>query len=170
MVIWLIGLSGAGKTVIGKELFTAIKKEQSNTVFLDGDLIREVMGEDLGHTIEDRRKNADRICRLCRMLDRQNINVVCAILSLFHESHEWNRRKYSSYFEIFIKVSQDILIKRNQKGLYEGALAGTIKNVVGVDIPFEPPRNPDLIIENDLDREDFKGVINEIMLSISPFK
>ncbi len=169
MVIWLIGLSGAGKTAIGRELFTEVKKSHTNTVFIDGDLIREVMGDNLGHTIEDRKKNADRICRLCRMLDRQGINVVCAILSLFHESHEWNRKNYSKYYEIFINASMDTLTKRNQKGLYTDALAGKIDNVVGVDIPFEPPRNPDLVIENDMYRDNFDSIVNDIVNSISSF-
>lgn len=146
VVIWLIGLSGAGKTFIGKSLYERIKIKHANTVFLDGDLIREVMGNDLGHSLEGRRKNADRICRLCRLLDQQGINVVCSILSLFHESQEWNRSHLKEYFEVFIDTPMPLLQQR--RDLYQKALSGEIKNVVGVDIPFNPPKNPDLVIKN----------------------
>jgi len=106
------------------------------------------MGDDLGHTVKDRRKNAWRICHLCEYLDNQGIDVVCAILSIFHDTQEWNRDHYSQYFEVFIEVPMEILIERDQKGLYSGALNGEITNVVGVDIPFEPPPCADIIVDN----------------------
>lgn len=88
MVIWLIGLSGSGKTFFGEALYMEVRKKHPNTVFLDGDMIREVMGGDLGYSMEDRKKNADRICRIGLMLEKQDIHVICAILSLFPESRE----------------------------------------------------------------------------------
>ncbi|TGN08005.1 adenylyl-sulfate kinase [Leptospira ilyithenensis] len=170
MVIWLIGLSGAGKTAIGQSLFNELKNEYSNLVYLDGDIIREVFGDNLGYTIEDRKKNADRICRLCKMLDSQKIHVVCSILSIFEESREWNRTNLSQYFEIFIDVSRDVLSKRNQKGLYEKAERGEIKNVVGFDIPFEIPEKPNLIIKNDDDVKEFTSFVKLIRSSLPDFK
>ena len=170
MVIWIIGLAGAGKTVIGKELYNELKKKYSNIVFLDGDIIREIMGNDLGHTIEDRKKNSDRICRLCKTLDEQGIHIICSILSLFHESQEWNRQNYKQYHEIYIDVSMDILIKRDQKQLYTKALNGNIKNVVGLDISFEHPKKPDYIIHNNNERDDFKEIIQDILKSMPSFK
>ena len=98
MVIWLIGLSGAGKTAIGKELSKRLKKMNHPVVFMDGDIFREIMGNDLGHTIEDRKKNADRICRFCECLNQQGIDIVFAILSIFHESRQWNRKNITGYF------------------------------------------------------------------------
>ncbi|HLG29315.1 MAG TPA: adenylyl-sulfate kinase [Candidatus Brocadiales bacterium] len=148
MVIWLIGLAGAGKTAIGWEVYTQLKKEGQNVVFLDGDHVRMIMGDDLGHTVEDREINAWRICRLCRHLDAQGIDVICSILSLFPETRQWNRERYSQYFEVYIDVPMEVLSKRDQKGLYSAAQSGTIKNVVGFDIPFDPPRSPDMVINN----------------------
>jgi len=148
MVIWLIGLAGAGKTSIGREVYARLKARKPNVVFLDGDHVRAIMGDDLGHSVEDRRRNAWRICHLCEYLDAQGIDVVCAILSLFHDTQEWNREHYSQYFEVFIEVPMDILIERDQKGLYSGALKGEIIDVVGVDIPFVPPPSVDLIVDN----------------------
>jgi len=163
MVIWLIGLSGSGKTYLGKALYEQIKGKNANTVFLDGDLVREVMGNDLGYTLKDRKKNADRICRLCLMLERQGIIVVCAILSLFPESREWNRKNYRNYFEIFLDVPMDVLRRRNFKGLYDKAEQGELENVVGVDIPFPVPANPDLVVLNEKDLSSPQPVVDTIM-------
>lgn len=137
-------------------MFSEIKKTRSNTVFLDGDIIREIMGNDLGHTVADRKRNAERICRLCMHLDRQGINVVCAILSIFEESHEWNRANYGSYFEVYIEARMDSLLKRQRNAIYDRALKGETRDVVGVDIPFTPPKHPHLVIGNDGGREDFE--------------
>jgi len=148
MVIWLIGMSGAGKTVIGRALYARIKERFSNSVFLDGDLFRNLIGDQLGHTMKDRKANADRMCRLCEYLDIQNINVVCSILSIFPESREWNRKTYQKYFEVYLKVSMEELKKRDSKGLYAKARAGKIKDIVGIDIEFPEPDSPDETITN----------------------
>ena len=166
MIIWLIGLSGAGKTAIGRHLYELWKEEEPNTVFMDGDEIREIFKHDRGdepYTIEGRKKNAERICELCAWLDRQEINVVCCILSIFEESRKWNRRNYSKYFEVFISVPMETLYKRDVKDLYGPALQGYLKNVVGVDIPFQSPDNPDFIFDNSKDGVDLKIVATEIL-------
>ena len=104
MVIWLIGLSGSGKTTIGKELLIIFKRKYPNTVFLDGDLLREVWGDDVGHSIEGRRINAYRISHLSKMLDKQGINVIACVLSLFPEWQNWNRKNLKKYFQIFTYI------------------------------------------------------------------
>ena len=147
MVIWLIGLAGAGKTTIGREVDALLRARKPNVVFLDGDHVRNIMGDDLGHTVEDRRTNAWRVCRLCEYLDAQGIDVVCAILSIFLDTQEWNRESYSHYFEVYIDVPMDELVARDQKGLYSGAASGRIPDVAGFDIPFQPP-NADLVVYN----------------------
>jgi adenylylsulfate kinase len=147
MVIWLIGLSGAGKTTIGRALADLWKKTHPNTVFLDGDIIRNIIGDNLGHSLEERRLSGWRICRLCEHLDKENINVVCSVISLFAEHREWNRENYSSYFEVYVKVPMTELYKRDQKGIYSGYAENKVTNVAGLDLPFAEP-NADLIIEN----------------------
>ena len=168
MVIWIIGLAGSGKTTIGTELYSRLKQEHPNLVLIDGDTFREVMGDDLGHTVADRKKNADRICNLSRALDQQDIHVVACVLSLFHESQEWNRKNYGQYFEIFTDVSMETLVQRDQKGLYSGARNGTLRDVVGVDIPFEPPRNPDYVIDNNRPLEDLEQIVTELLRALPP--
>lgn len=163
MVFWIVGLAGAGKTTIARALYAELKAQDRSTVLLDGDAIREIMGGDLGFSLEDRRKNGWRVCRMCKYLDDQGINVVCATLSQFHEQQAWNREHLSDYFEVFVDVDMDVLIRRDQKGLYSGALAGTVKNVVGVDMPFPPPEFPDLTLGNSEPVEDFDPFVQKIL-------
>jgi adenylylsulfate kinase-like enzyme len=148
MVVWIIGLSGAGKTTLAKEVVAKIRNSKHNVVLIDGDMIREVFGNDIGHTLEDRRRNADRICRLCKFFDEQGIHVVCAILSLFPDSRIWNRQNIKNYFEVYIETPLKELQKRDYKGLYRKFSEGEIENVVGMDIEFIPPDNPNLTIKN----------------------
>lgn len=146
MVIWLIGLSGAGKTTIGAELVRQLRPQAANLVFVDGDAIREVWGDSPGHDVAGRQVNAGRASRLCAMLDSQGIHVIAAILSIFPEWQAWNRQHFSSYFEVFLDTPMDVLERRDHKGLYAAARRGEMKNVVGVDIPFPRPPRPDLIL------------------------
>lgn len=151
-VYWITGLAGAGKTTIGKLLYEKIKEREPNTVFLDGDILREVFGNDLGYSKEERKKCAMRYSRLCAMLQEQGMNVICCTISMFDNVREWNRENISEYKEIYVKVSIDTLKVRNQKGLYS-EVAGIIKEeVVGIDMAIEEPKCPDLILENNGER------------------
>jgi len=147
-LIWITGLSGAGKTTIGSEVFKLLKIKYNNTVFLDGDVIRDILGNDLGHDIEDRKKNAIRISKMCEFLTKQNINVVCSTMSLFKEIHDLNKLNIKYYYEIYIDVNIEELVKRDSKGLYAKALKGEIKDVIGIDLPYDKPENPCMVINN----------------------
>ena len=133
---------------MGQMAYEALKPEHNNMVFVDGDAFRAIMGNDTGHSLEERRLNADRICRLCKFLDDQGIHVICSILSIFTESQQWNRAEYSDYLEVFIDVSLATLKDRDSKGLYAKADRGDLTNVVGVDLDFPRP-DAHLVIEND---------------------
>lgn len=149
MVFWITGLSGAGKTTIGKLLYEYIKKEQNNTVFLDGDTLREVFGNDLKFTREERMKSAMRNARLCALLSAQDIHVVCSTISMFDGVREWNRNNIKSYIEIYVDVPDSILFERNSKGLYNTKKTTDVKDVAGIDVEIEKPANPDLTLYND---------------------
>lgn len=163
MVIWLIGMSASGKTTIGKKIYSKLSTAKGKWIFLDGDTFRNILGEDLGHGIEDRKVNAYRISRFCEFLSSQNINVIACVLSIFHDNQEYNRKNISNYKEVYIKVSMDNLIKRDNKQIYKKALDGEMKNVVGVDIEFKPPYSPDIIIDNDKEDNDFEEDIEKII-------
>ncbi|MFA5879146.1 MAG: adenylyl-sulfate kinase [Candidatus Margulisiibacteriota bacterium] len=165
MIIWLIGMSGSGKTTVGKELHNKLKEKNNNEpwLFIDGDIVREILGNDLGHTIEDRRKNAIRINNLCLYLDREGINVVCGVLSIFPEYQQLMREKATKYFEVYLKVTLEDLLTRDSKGLYKQALKGEIKNVVGVDIEFPAPENSDMVINNGIPEENPEIIAEKIL-------
>lgn len=147
MIIWITGLAGSGKTTIGKRVYEKIKAKHINTVFLDGDIFRDIFNS-YGYRREDRKDVAEKISKLCQYLESQDINVVCCTISLFEEIHETNRKCIEEYYEVFIDVEFDELVRRDKKGLYKDALDGKIKNVVGVDLTPDIPTNPDLIIDN----------------------
>ncbi len=147
-VYWITGLSGAGKTTVASALYQIKRKNNENIVFLDGDALRKTIANDLGYNSEERFMAAMRYSRLCKMLSDQDINVIIATIAMFHSIREWNRINIKDYKEIYLKVSFEVLEKRNQNKLYSGAKNGAISNVVGIDLAVEEPRNPDLIINN----------------------
>jgi adenylylsulfate kinase len=163
MVIWIIGLSGTGKTTLANEVVNRIRQLKRKVVMLDGDLIRDLFGNDVDHTIEGRKRNAERLSVLTKYLADQDIHVVAAVLSIFPEWRLWNRENINHYSEVYIKSSMETLARRDIKNLYARAIKGEIVNVVGVDIPFPEPQNPELVIENDVDRVEFSEFIDQIM-------
>lgn len=161
-VFWITGLSGAGKTTVGKLLYNKIRENNKAVVFLDGDTLRQVFGDDLGYTREDRYKSAMRNARLCRMLSDMGITVICSTISMFDSVRDWNREHIADYCEIYLKVSPKVLLERNQKGLYEQE----ISNLVGFGIDMEEPKKPDIVFVNDGTRYP-QDIVDEIIRFIS---
>src|SRR3989339_686461 len=104
MVIWIIGLSGTGKTTLASQVVERIRQLNGKVVLLDGDLIRTLFGNDVDHTIEGRRRNAERLSVLSKFLADQGIHVVAAVLSIFPEWRRWNRGKIPDYSEVYLKA------------------------------------------------------------------
>lgn len=146
-VYFFTGLSGAGKTTLGGLFYQRLKSTKPNAVYLDGDEIRAAFGEDVGYTHDERLRWAERIFRVCKLLSDQGIDVVCCSIAMFDSVRCWNREHIYNYKEIYIRVTKETLLKRNQKGLYT-----TGHNVVGIDLPFDEPKSPDLVIQNDGER------------------
>jgi adenylylsulfate kinase len=164
MVTWIIGLSRAGKTTLSKLLYEKLKPDVNNLILLDGDILRDLFENDVDHTVEGRRKNAKRLSHLTKFLSDQNIHVIAAVLSIFPEWQAWNRENIKDYQEVYIKASISSLEKRDVNNLYSQAKSGKIKNVVGIDIPFPEPKNPDLVITNDVETDNFDPMLKDILM------
>jgi len=148
-VLWVTGLAGAGKSTIGRLLFERLRERCANSVLLDGDRLREVFGNDLGHGREARVASAMRNARLCKLLSDQGLHVVCSTISMFHACQAWNRERIPGYREIYVRAPMAVLRLRDPHGIYSRAERGEIRDVVGVDIPAEEPERPDLVLDND---------------------
>ena len=162
MVLWIIGLSGAGKTTTSRLVYDKLKPRLPNLVLIDGDVMRQ-MFPDIDHTIEGRRKNAERLSRLSQLLASQNIHVIAAVLSIFPEWQKWNRENMPGYTQVYLRADLDRLAQRDTKGIYRRAVAGELKNVVGVDLTFPEPFGTDLICDTSADKDNFDDVVADIL-------
>ena len=97
MVVWIIGLSGSGKTTLAEKIIKDANEIGLKPVLIDGDSVRDIFNNDLGYSMEDRLKNAYRICNLGKFLSDQGFCVVCSILSIFPDTRDWNRKNFKNY-------------------------------------------------------------------------
>jgi adenylylsulfate kinase len=145
-VYFFTGLAGAGKTTIGSLFYRRLKAIKPNVILLDGDQLRRLsQNKHSGYTTEERRSGAFYNFEMANMLAEQDIDVVLCSISMYDDARAWARENIKNYKEIYVKVTWDTLYRRDQKGLYS---SGT-ENVVGVDLPYDEPRHPDFLIEND---------------------
>lgn len=166
MIVWLVGLSGAGKSTIGREVHRRWRALEPNTVLVDGDEIRAVFKHDAAekdYSVAGQRVNAERIVEVCGWLDRQEINVVCCILCIFPNLLAANRELFRDYREVYVAAPMDILHERDTKGLYAAAARGETRNVVGADIPFPEPVAPDLVLETSGRSGDHLALADRVM-------
>ena len=168
MIIWIIGLSGSGKSTLSNQIEKQLKHtSRPKVVFMDGDIIREAFNHDLGYTVDDRLLNAKRLSVFCKFLDDQNIDVVCSVLSFKEETRIWNRQNIQNYYEVFIDAPLRQCEKRDVKGLYNAYSNGDVTGLVGKDIQFEVPQQPDLVINNNGSLKDllkYAKILSELII------
>lgn len=150
-VIWITGLSGAGKTTLASKLVDLLRAQNEAVVMLDGDELREVFGavaaNDKNHGREGRLALAMQYAHLCRVIANQGMTVVIATISLFKEVHAWNRENLPGYFEVYLKVPLEELRLRDPKGIYRRFDAGELTDVAGLDLFVDEPEAADKTIE-----------------------
>ena len=147
MVIWITGLSGAGKTTVCDALRALLKPGLPELVVLDGDVVRAAFGHNLSHTEADRILQVQRLQAMARVLRAQGLVVIVGVLYNNAELLAWNREELDDYYEVYLDASIETVKKRDPKGLYVKRMAGKIGDVVGIDIPWFVPENPDLVLD-----------------------
>lgn len=168
-VIWFIGLSGSGKTTLALKTREFLEKhphiypDVSHWEMIDGDNVRVFLESEIGYNFEDRRKSVTIMGLLAYYLSKNNIGVIVANISPFHDIRQKFRREIPDYIEIFCQCTISSCISRDPKGHYKTQYRNGIKNYVGLDIPFQVPENPHLIVDTE------SNTIDHCMMSISKF-
>lgn len=147
MVVWLTGISGAGKTTIAEAIARQAKPVLPSLTMVDGDVIRDLFGAGLGFDEESRKVQIGRIQRLALFLARQELPVIVAALYAHPELLAWNRENLPGYFEVYVDTPLATVEARDTKGLYSKARSGEVTNVIGLDLPWHAPRNPDMVVQ-----------------------
>ncbi len=158
MVIWIIGLSGSGKSYLARNICKKFKKKK--IIWIDGDDVRKYITYNLQYSIKDRKKNSLIISNICKFLEKKGFIVICSILSIFKDHQKRNRKLFKRYIQIYIKSNIERLKKINSKKIYSKN-----KNVVGLDIKFPEPYKSDFIIEkknNQFELKTLKKIYNKI--------
>lgn len=162
-VYWITGLSAVGKTTVANLLAQALRQRGEATILLDGDTVRAAIADaNVGYDIDSRLVNARRISRLAAMCAEQDLQVVVATISLFHEIHAWNRQHLPDYLEIWLTAGKHRLPQDKNSEMQDQT-----GPVVGVDILPEFPLEYHLNIENSGDHQDLPGVIERILQAAS---
>lgn len=153
-VVWMTGLSGAGKTTIGRKTEARLKELGIKVERLDGDVVRQSLTRDLGFTKEDRDKNIERVTFVAKLLSRNGVGVLASFISPYQETRDMVREETTNFYEVFVNAPLEVCADRDVKGLYEKAFAGEIPNFTGVSDPYEAPENPDLQLDTHLEEAD----------------
>lgn len=148
-VLWLTGLSGAGKTTVAELIEQRLLTLGAKVEVLDGDVVRTHLSKGLGFSEEDRNENIRRIGFVAEILSRNGVIVIVAAISPYRKAREEVRAKIPDFVEVFFDCSLDVLIERDVKGLYKKALAHEIEHFTGISDPYEPPLSPDVVIHSD---------------------
>jgi adenylyl-sulfate kinase len=148
--LWFTGLSGAGKTTISKLVVEELKARGAAIEVLDGDVVRTNLSKGLGFSKEDRDTNIRRIAFVADLLSRNGVPVITAAISPYREIRDEARQMMDGRFiEAYVKASVEVCERRDAKGLYAKARAGEIKEFTGVSDPYEPPLDPELVLETE---------------------
>lgn len=139
MVVWLLGMSGVGKSTLGKQLKSVLDHKNISSYIIDGDIVRDFFDNDLGYTKEERKANIKRILLAVHVLEKNGVIPIVCNISPFQELRDFARQKFDEYIEVYLK--RELTYITNKKNVYND------KNVIGVDIEFEEPISPTLIID-----------------------
>jgi adenylylsulfate kinase len=149
VVIWLTGLSGSGKTTTGRILVDEFIRRNIRAELLDGDELRQTISSELGFSKEDRETHAKRVAYLSNLLSRNGVVSVVALISPYRTFRKYARELVGDFVEVWVQCSIDTCRRRDPKGLYKRAEQGKVNNMTGLQAPYEPPLNPEVIIDTE---------------------
>ena len=143
-VIWFTGLSRSGKTALAELLASHIRSSGQEVEILDGKLIRDELTGFFGYSKEERLKVSRVLCVMARHLTRHDVTSIVTAITPYQESRDYNRSECTSYIEIYVDCPIDVCMERDESGLYKKAMQGDLKHFIGVDDPYEVPKNHDM--------------------------
>lgn len=146
VTVWMTGLPGSGKTTIALEVERRLREMGRNVEILDGDEVRKGLSSDLGFSKEDRQRHAKRVTFVAKVLTRNGVIVLVGLISPFRAFRQYAREEIGEFIETFVDTSLEECIERDPKGLYKLAQAGEIKDLTGLQDPYEAPEDPELVI------------------------
>ena len=153
-VLWLTGLSGAGKSTVAAKLAPALAERGHRVELLDGDEVRTNLCQGLGFSREDRDTNIARIGYVAGKLSKHGVTVLVAAISPYREARDRVRAAVDNFVEVHMAAPVSTCAERDPKGLYAKALAGEIKNFTGVSDPYEPPLDPEIVLHTESESVD----------------
>lgn len=148
-VIWLTGIPGSGKTTLALALKEHFKNKNLSADILDGDEIRKTLSKDLGFSPEDRKEHNRRVIYVAKLLSKNGVTTIVPLITPYRTTRDEARKEIPSFVEVWVKASVDTCVKRDPKGLYKKALAGEIKDLTGLQSPYEEPEHPELVIDTE---------------------
>jgi adenylyl-sulfate kinase len=150
-VVWLTGLSGSGKSTIARELEARLLVAGHAAYTMDGDRIRRGLNSDLGFSPEDRDENIRRIGEVAALFAEAGLIAITAFISPYQKGREAARAKAPDghFIEVYCSAPLAVCEARDPKGLYQKARAGQLLDFTGVDAPYEPPVNPEVVLRTD---------------------
>ena len=148
MIIWITGLSGAGKTTLGESIYKWLKKKHENTMWFDGDTMREFFDNNKNYDKNSRLKQYKNMINLVNFCYSQKINIIITALYFNPYIFKNNKKMFKNYFQIYLKSNIQNLINRDNKGIYSKNLNKKKPNIVGYDIKWNVPKGSNLVIEN----------------------
>ena len=172
-IVWMTGLSGAGKTTLSIALENALFEQKALVTILDGDVVRSGLNQDLGFSAEDRKENIRRIGEVAQLLANQAFVVIVAFISPFRKDRDWVRQSMNDgrFIEVFIDCPLTVCEERDTKGLYKKARKGEINDFTGISSPYEPPTSPEIHIKtSEHSVEDCVGQIIHFLEQAKIFK
>ena len=145
-VIWVVGLSGCGKSSLIDEMAATIRQRHGNVIRLDGDVISKCMGDTSDYSARNRLARFRRMQLFSGEMERQGHVVLLATVYCTQDLLDANRNMFGDYYEIYFDCELDVLIKEDKKSLYKDCLDKKINDVVGIDIEWIPPATPDAVV------------------------